>query len=156
HADTSADWSSHWNTPASTEIDALGRVIARTEHVSPAPLITRSAYDIDGNLMQVIDPLGRVVSSGVYDLLGRPWRRHQLHRGSTRLVLDAAGGEVERRDAKGALTLHVRDAARRPSRRWARDRGDGAPTLREVVVHGDAAIDAATAAAANLLGHPYR
>ena len=52
---------------------------------------------------------------------GRSWRQQLIDAGATRVVLDAAGGTVERRDSKGALRLAVTDALRRPLRAWARD-----------------------------------
>jgi RHS repeat-associated protein len=78
----------------------------------------------------------------------------------TRVVLDAAGGTMERRDASGAMRLALADMLGRLLRLWARDAPTGTPTLRGAFVYGDDAaqggLTAAAAAAANLLGRPYR
>jgi RHS repeat-associated protein len=156
---TSAAWSSHWNTPSSDLLDPLGRVTGHTQRTAATALTTLSAFDIDGNLLQVTDPLGRGASQQVYDLLGRSWRQQLIDAGTIRVVLDAAGAPVERRDAKQALGLVAFDALRRPWRAWARDRANGTPTLRQAVVYGDdqaeSGLQSADAAAGNLLGRPY-
>jgi RHS repeat-associated protein len=157
---SSAAWSSHWNTPSSDLLDPLGRVIEHTERTADAALLTRNTYDIDGNLLQVTDALGRTASLQVFDLQGRPWRQQLIDAGATRTVRDAAGDTVEQRDGKGALRLAVVDALRRPLRLWARDGAAGTPTLRQVFVYGDDTADSglasSAAAADNLLGRLYR
>jgi RHS repeat-associated protein len=157
---TSAAWSHQWNTPSSEVLDPLGRIISRTERTAATALTTLSSYDIDGNLLQVTDPLGRTVAQQVYDLLGHSWRQQLIDAGTTRLVKDAAAATVERRDDKQALDLAVMDALRRPWRAWARDRAAGATTLRAAFVYGDdqaqSGLAAAAAAAANVLGRPYQ
>jgi RHS repeat-associated protein len=156
---SSAAWSAHWNTPSSDTLDPLGRVIAHTERTATTALTTLSSYDIDGNLLQATDPLGRTATEQVYDLLRRAWRQRLIDTGTLRLVLDAAGGTVERRDDKQALGLTLPDMLGRPWRAWARDRASGPPTLREALVYGDdpaeSGLTKADAAAANLLGRPY-
>lgn len=155
----SAAWSAHWNTPSSDLLDPLERVTEHTERTATTALTTRNTYDIDGNLLQVTDPLGRDASLQVYDLQGRPWRQQLIDAGTTCLVLDAAGGTVERRDSKGALRLAAVDSLRRPLRAWAKDRTSGTPTLRQAFVYGDnqaeTGLQVPAAAAANLLGRPY-
>ena len=97
----------------------------------------------------------------LYGVFGnhRSWRQQLIDAGTTRLVLDATGGTVERRDSKGALRLAATDALRRPLRTWARDRAPGTPALRGAFIYGDdqaeSGLKSADAAAANLLGRPY-
>ncbi|HEV2068798.1 MAG TPA: SpvB/TcaC N-terminal domain-containing protein [Acidimicrobiales bacterium] len=159
HAITASDWTSHWNTPTSTEIDALGRTVETTARTASERHATNNRYDVEGRLLETWDALGRRVSRSVYDLLGRKWVNHLLDAAGTRLVLDAAGAVVERRDDKGALTLTQYDRLRRPLRYWARD-GAGEPvTLRGLTLYGDDAASGLTpgaAAASNLLGRPYQ
>jgi RHS repeat-associated protein len=155
----SAAWASQWNTPASDLLDPLGRIIKHTEWIATGALTTVYAYDIDGNLVQVTDPLGRAASHQVYDLHGRSWRQQLIDAGTARIVLDAAGGTVEHHDSKGALRLAAVDALRRPLRAWARDRAADVPTLRGAVVYGDdqaeTGLQPGDASAANVLGRPY-
>jgi RHS repeat-associated protein len=171
HPAESASYHHHWNTPASAAVDALGRTIEAVERnrakpereVEPFSPIeeyrTSSTYDIRGNLLTVTDALGRVAFKHVYDLANRPLRVDNIDAGIQRTVLDAVGNAVEGRDSKGALVLHAYDLVSRPIRLWARDGAGQAITLRERTLYGDAddsGLTPAQAAAANLLGRPYR
>jgi hypothetical protein len=89
-----------------------------------------------------------------YDLANRPLSVDSIDAGTRRVVLDAAGNELERRDGKGALVLRAFDVLNRPLSLWARDNAGESVTLRERVVYGDA-LDPASARAANLLGRPH-
>ena len=125
-------------------VDALGRTVTAIARNGPNPatdwLITRSTYDIQGNLLTVTDALGRVAFRYVYDLAKHPLRTDSIDAGLRRTVLDALGNPVEGRDSKGALVLHAYDVLHRPIRLWARDGSDQPLTLRERLVYGDAAI----------------
>ncbi|MBB3188945.1 SpvB/TcaC N-terminal domain-containing protein [Halomonas cerina] len=152
----------HHFTPASIEVDALGRTIKSVERNGPNPsadwFTTRSTYDIRGNLLTVTDALGRKAFQYTYDLADNPLRIESIDAGLRRLVLDAAGNEIERRDGKGALILQAYDRLQRPIRMWARDDAAGTVTLREHLVYGDAGdpaqapVERATHRAENRLG----
>jgi RHS repeat-associated protein len=133
----------HWNTPSSTLVDALGRVIEKTERNGPDPTrdwhTTKIEYDIRGTVLTIRDALDRVAFACVPDMLGRPIRVEQLDGGVKRTVYDAAGDAIEERDGKGSLVLNGRDALRRPTRVWARDIAGAPVTLRQVLVYGDSA-----------------
>jgi RHS repeat-associated protein len=163
HPNLAAQYQSHWNTPASIVVDALGRTVTTISRNGPNPttdwLVTRSTYDIQGNLLTVTDALNRVALRYVYDLAQHPLRTESIDAGLRRIVLDALGNPIEGRDSKGAVILHAYDVLQRPIRIWARD-GDGQGlTLRERLVYGDAADSGLTpvqALATNLLGKPYQ
>jgi len=95
HAAASGGYASHWNTPASIVIDALGRTVAATARNGTSPATdwytTRSTYNIQGNLLTVTDALGRIAFRHVYDLAKHPLRIESIDAGSRRSVLDAAG-----------------------------------------------------------------
>jgi RHS repeat-associated protein len=163
HADEATPYSSHWDTPASAVVDALGRTIQAIARNGANPetdwLITRSTYDIRGNLLTVTDALGRVAFQHVYDLANRPLRIESIDAGLRRMVLDAIGNEVERRDSKGALILHAYDLLNRLVRMWASDGINQPVNLRQHLVYGDtpgSGLTTAEAIAANLLGKPYQ
>lgn len=163
HPEASAGYRNHWNTPASIVVDALGRAVSGTARNGDDPaadwFVTRSTYDIRGNLLTVIDALGRVAFRNVYDFAGRPLRTESIDAGVRRTILDANGNVVEGRDGKGALTLRAYDASHRPVCLWAGDAGAQPPTLRERLVYGDdpdSGLAPTQAVAANLLGKPYR
>ncbi|WKJ90074.1 SpvB/TcaC N-terminal domain-containing protein [Methylomonas montana] len=162
HAEAAQGYQAHWNTPASIVIDALGRTITATARNGADPkdwYVTRSSYDIRGNLLSVTDALGRVAFRYGYDLANRPWRTDSIDAGLRRTVLDAVGNPLEQRDSKGALTLHGYDEGNRLNRLWARDGLNQPLTLREVTIYGDrpdSGLNADAARLLNLLGKPYR
>ncbi|MFI9106144.1 SpvB/TcaC N-terminal domain-containing protein [Streptomyces fildesensis] len=165
HGDTAAPYRGHWNTPASIEIDALGRTVravARNGVADADRFTTRSAYDIPGNLVSTTDALGRPAFTYSFDVAKRRWRMDGMDIGRRDAVPDALGRPVESRDSKGALTLGAFDVLHRPSRVWARDGRSGPVTLRQLVEYGDGgavgqpAADRAAARALNLLGRPVR
>ena len=96
----------HWNTPSNIEIDALGRTLRTVERNGLGQenlFITRSRYDIQGNLLTVTDPLDREAFHYTYDLGPlTPWKIDSIDAGIRRMALDARGQEVERRDGKGS------------------------------------------------------
>lgn len=163
----------HWNTPASALLDALGRTLEAVERnrapfapSSPDPPIdehrTRTAYDIQGNVMSITDALGRVAFRYHYDLAQRPLHTFGIDNGDRWVVPDALGQAVHQRDRKEALTLHAYDVLNRPVRQWARDRAGETLTLRQRLEYGDGGDPAqplaqrSAARAANRLGKPAR
>jgi RHS repeat-associated protein len=161
----------HLNTPAHIVIDALGRTVLAVERNRDAPenpgdllpaieeIRTESTYDIRGNLLTVTDALDREAFRYAYDLADNPLRIENIDAGLRRIVLDAAGNEVERRDSKGALILPGYDVLQRPIRLWARDDGQSNVTLRERLIYGDSAdadLSETEALAANLRGQLYQ
>ena len=163
HAAPSMRYRQHWDTPSSMVIDALGRTIEATVRNGSNPVIdwyvTRSTYDIRGNVLTVTDALGRVAFRYAYDLANRPWRTDSIDAGVRRTVLDAIGNTIEQRDSKGALILRAYDERHRPTRLWARDGLHQPCTLREFLVYGDRPESGLTPEAArhnNLLGKLYR
>jgi RHS repeat-associated protein len=165
HGDTAGAYRAHWNTPASIEIDALGRTVravARNGATDADWFTTRSAYDIVGNLVSITDALGREAFRYVLDLAKRRWRTDSIDAGRRDEVPDALGRTVESRDSKGAVVLDTFDPLHRPSRAWARDDATGPVTLRQLIEYGDGGVpdqpaaDRAAARALNLLGRPVR
>jgi RHS repeat-associated protein len=147
HPVESAAYQHCWNTPASIVIDALGRTIEAVER-NREPLadpdsvveeiITRTSYDIRGNVLAIIDALERdAFRDHVYDYANRKLRMVSIDAGLRATVLDSIGGVIEQRDSKEALTLHSYDGLNRPIRLWARDGKDQNLTLRERLEYGD-------------------
>jgi YD repeat-containing protein len=165
HPAAAESYRSHWNTPASVEVDPLGRAVtavarnAITDH-DGAWFTTRSAYDIQGNVVSITDARGREAFRYQFDLAKRRWRMDSIDAGRRDFVLDALGHPIESRDSKGALTLAAFDVLHRPSRVWARDDQAGLVTLRQRIDYGDTGDpqqhgdERAAARALNLLGRP--
>jgi RHS repeat-associated protein len=157
----------HYNTPASIEVDALGRTIRAVVRQRAAALnggalpaieehLTRSSYDIQGNLLTIRDALGRLAFEYFYDLAKRPLRTESIDAGRKMAITDAAGNPLEGRDAKGALVLHAYDALNRPTHSWASDVTGESMTLREQLRYDSDPADPDHAAAHNLLGKLYQ
>ncbi len=149
----------HHFTPASIEIDALGRTVRSTQRNGAAlqdETTTRSSYDIRGNVLTVVDALGRTAFACSYDLANRAVLVASIDAGIKRTVLDALGNTVEQRDSKGAVVLSTFDSANRPADLWARDDSVQRVTLRQHLVYGDNAaeigIDQTDARQRNALG----
>ena len=149
----------HHLTPSSTRFDGLGRTICQVARNGTDPaahwFVTRSAYDIRGNVLEVVDRLGRKAFVYAYDLLNRPLRVDSIDAGLRTSVLDASGNLVESRASKGSLVIHVYDLLARPKQVWARDERAGLLMLREDITYGDEGVRT-TAIAANALGRPIR
>ncbi|MGB3941014.1 MAG: SpvB/TcaC N-terminal domain-containing protein [Candidatus Manganitrophaceae bacterium] len=162
HADSAQTYRGHWNTPANIVIDALGRTVEAVARNGATPAdgyVTRSNYDLRGNLLSVTDALGRVAFRYSYDLTNRPWRSDSIDAGLRRTVFDAIGAPLESRDSKGAVILYGYDEGNRPNRVWARDGLNQPLTLRQALIYGDrpdSGLSANTARQKNLLGRPYQ
>ena len=144
-----SSWHAHADTPATVEVDPLGRIITVTERLGDDTALTTTAQrklrelttrvqrDIDGNVTQVTDALGRYCYQARYDLLGRAWSETTLDTGTVLTIYDPLGAPIERRDARGACTLDAYDKLHRLSRRWTRARADAPMRLEHVVLYGD-------------------
>ena len=162
HGSAAQAYADHWNTPASAEVDALGRIVRAVARNGTEVLTTRTSHDIQGNLLSIVDPLGRESFRYAFDVAKRRWRLDSIDAGRRETVPDALDRPVETRDSKSALTLAAFDRLHRPIREWARNREGGPVTLRQVVEYGDAGdpaqppADRDAARAHNLLGRPER
>lgn len=175
HASSAAhrSYRHHHDTPSSIEIDALGRTVRAVARHRGRPdaggdlppieeHVTRSTYDLQGNLTGIRDALGRLAFEYAYDLAKHPLRTESIDAGRKQDVFDAGGNAIEHRDAKGALQVRSFDALGRPKRLWARDAAGETITLRERLFYGDDDLPAlsaggrSAAAAVNHLGKLVR
>lgn len=163
HAAESISYQSHWNTPSSVRVDALGRTVETVQRNGADPVTqwyrTVSTFDIGGSLLTVTDPLNRLAFQHVYDLLDNSLRIQNIDAGVRRRIQDAAGNVLEQRDSKGALILNGYDTLNRPTHKWARDKQGESITLRERLIYGDSLDSGLSTAASvnnNLLGNLYQ
>jgi len=148
----------HYYTPTNTLLDGLGHVICQVQRNGRDPandaFVTRSTYDMRGNLLTMIDALGREAFKYAYDLLNRPLCVDSIDAGLRTSVLDAQGNLIEYRDSKGSIVLHQYDEVNRPTDVWAINDVKAQFTQREKIVYGDKVIPAPPKVS-NLLGKPY-
>jgi hypothetical protein len=146
----------HRFTPSSILSDALDRDIVSVARNGHDPTkewyISRYTYDVRGNVLAIIDSLGRSAFQHAYDLANRRLRLTSIDAGVRLTVYDARGLEIERRDGRGAVTLRTYDALARPRERWARNDASATLTLRERSVYGDELADQNDARERNLRG----
>ncbi len=158
HAGNSAVPDGHHFTPASVVLDSMGRAlyaVARNGQPADQWHITRSSFDIRGNLLTVTDALGRTAFTYGYDLLDRALTVNSIDAGLRSSVFDAPGNLIEYRDSKSSLALRTYDELNRPKEFWARNDSAGAFTLRERIHYGDEGTHA-LARQHNTLGKPVR
>ncbi len=154
----------HHDTPTNAILDGLGRVICQVVRNGDVPdqdwYVTRSGYDVRGNLLKVTDAHGRTAFEYRYDLLNNPRQTRNIDAGLRTSVLDAAGNLIEYRDSKGSVVLRRYDDLNRLTHLWARNDADTRVTLRERLIYGDdetgSGMDRTTAQRDNLLGSSFR
>lgn len=157
---------SHWNTPSSVEVDALGRAIksiARNGQDQEDQIITLSTYDIRGNLLTVTDALGRLAFQHFYDLTfdeeegSQVWRTENIDAGTQKTLYNVLGLPVESRDAKDGVILNEYDTLNRPTHLWARDNATLPITQRQKLTYGDTlSMPETDKKSLNLLGQLYQ
>jgi RHS repeat-associated protein len=115
----------HADTPAVEHIDALGHTIVRIDHnrfvdrntglPTDQYLTTRSVNDVEGNLLEVIDPRGVVTVRHSYDMAGTKAVTTTADGGRRWRLSDALGKMVIAGDAKKNRIRVVYDTLQRPS-----------------------------------------
>ena len=136
-------YADHWNTPASTEVDALGRTVTarrpqrrrrrRLVHHPVRPTTSRATSSRSPT------PLGRSAFTlplrpGQAPLAdGQHRRRPPRHACPTRSASRSRAATARARSRLASF-----DLLHRPSRVWARDDGAGRSTLRQRIEYGDA------------------
>ncbi|MBG0568789.1 SpvB/TcaC N-terminal domain-containing protein [Actinoplanes aureus] len=167
HPNAHPPWHAHSDTPASVEVDPLGRIVTVTERLrddpeqtpeaqAPRTLITSVRRDIDGNVTRVTDARDHEVYRAVYDLLGRAWSETTPDTGTTLIAYDALGAPVEVCDARSVRTLNAYDTLHRFARRWTVTPDAPIGHLQYAVLYGDDPAAPADAAQRNLRGRRWR
>jgi len=147
----------HLDTPTTEHVDGWGRTVARTGRNGrdaagqPILLTTTFEHDLADHIVRVHDPRGLVVHAATFDLLGRPLATDYRAGGTTRkLVQDAAGNLIWRRDGRGTIVGFEYDALGRLT--TVIEETSVGPVLREHRTYRAYSAGDAAARAANLFG----
>ncbi len=104
----------HAATPVIAHLDSLARVFVGIANTGTESVVTRTVFDIEGNVRAVVDPLGRVCMRYEYDLLGHRCHQASMEAGERWMLADVAGKPTSSWDSRGHQ-LDVRyDEAQRP------------------------------------------
>ena len=136
----------HAGTPTVTHLDALGRPFLVVEHNGGAEYhATKTVLDVDGQVLSVVDPLGRTCMTLTYGMLGQVLKLDSLDAGA-RWRFDAVNGQpVKSWGERGASSSEpyaqrvVYDELRRPTEVWLND--DGTEVQVQALVYGEGHMD---------------
>ncbi|CAL9646915.1 hypothetical protein SUDANB120_06503 (plasmid) [Streptomyces sp. enrichment culture] len=107
-------------TADSVITDALGRTAERRKYKNVTPTgeydATRYAYNTDGKLTQITDPVGNTWTYD-YDLRGRQIRSVDPDKGTSTVTYDNADRPVTTQDARGVKVFTTYDILGRPTSR---------------------------------------
>ncbi len=133
----------HAGTPTQLHYDALGRHVATVEDLGaaaqglPRYLDTRYLYDIEGNLLGVVDALDRTAQLVAYDGAGRMVRVRHMDSGERLTMLTASGTPWFKWDSRGHRLEYQYDRLQRLSNVQLIEPSGGAAKLVERLLYGD-------------------
>jgi RHS repeat-associated protein len=153
----------HANTPTIAHVDSLGRaMLTIADNGAVGKYTTRVGTDIEGNQLEVIDALGRIVMRYTYDMLGTRIHQSSMEAGARWMLNDCLGKSIRSWDERGHTFRATYDKLRRPHASFVigADETDLARELRvEQTLYGDTSacgLSDAQRGAANLRGKPVR
>jgi RHS repeat-associated protein len=94
------------------EIEGRGGITCRIVSVDGPAGLTESYYDLDGNLLQTVDPKGKTKVYW-YDSLGRVYRSRDPYKGQISYIYDQNGRLAQQTDAKAQVIAYRYDAVNR-------------------------------------------
>lgn len=121
HADQRAQarTAPHGNTPTITHCDVLGRaMLVIADNGLEGRYATRTNLDIEGQVLEVIDPLGRACERAVYAIGGAKLRVDNIDSGTRWAMSDVLGNPLRRWDERDQVFRFQYDALRRPTHHW--------------------------------------
>lgn len=136
----------HYNTPAVSHSDCLGRAfyaISHNKFVDHKTLLltelfyeTYTQLDIEGNAKQIVDPRGNTVVSYDYDMLGNQDHSLSMDAGERWLLNDCTGEAIYAFDSKNQTFHTLYDAIRRPVQATVA-KGAALPIVFELITYGE-------------------
>ena len=152
-ADAASKAAAHTNTPATGDLDTLGRAFRTVaDNGAVGQYVTTLTLDIEGQVLATTDPLDRAVLTQDYDLAGTQIHQVSADSGERWLITDAGGQLLQAWDSRGFAVTGSYDALRRPTALQVTD-ASGTQRLAEQVIYGETLPDAR---ALNLRGAAYQ
>ncbi|MBP1886474.1 SpvB/TcaC N-terminal domain-containing protein [Sinorhizobium mexicanum] len=151
----------HADTPAQTHADALGRpflTIAHNRFERAGSLIeekhaTRIFVDIEGNQIDVVDALDRLVMHYDYDMVGQRIHQASMEGGERWMLGDAGGRPLFAWDSRGHRFRAVYDELGRSLETRLLEGSDPAEKTIGRTLYGETQVDPE---ASNLRGKPFK
>lgn len=110
-----AKTAAHADTPTLGYYDAAGRnFLVVADNGAAGKYSSHSVFDFGGELLAVVDPLGRTVAGFDYDMAGTRLRQRGMDDGERWLLQDAAGNAIRSWDSLGHNLRAAFDELRRP------------------------------------------
>jgi RHS repeat-associated protein len=136
--DAAAKAFQHRNTPSKAHLDTLGRAfLSVQDNGNLGQYQTRTVFDIQGNILQIIDPRNNSAFKNKYDLLQNPLHRWQMDSGERLVLLNVIGNPVKSWDSLNHLIETDYDELNRPTHLWVTNITTGAKRLAEKTVYGE-------------------
>jgi RHS repeat-associated protein len=105
----------HANTPSVAYFDTLGRTFVTVADKGAAgKFATHVEFDLQSNQRSVTDPLGRIVATFDYNMVGQRVRQASMDAGERWILNDVLGKTIRAWDARGHNVRSEFDALRRP------------------------------------------
>lgn len=118
HKAANTNAGAHADTPSRTYVDALGRTFLSVGDNKTEKAVTRTVYDIEGNVRTVKDTIDGTVWRNVmqydYDMAGNKFFENSMDAGKRWSLNDAAGHPLLGYDDRGFVVGFKYDDARRP------------------------------------------
>ena len=150
--DAAAKAAAHAGTPATSDLDSLGRAFrSSVDNGAAGTYVTALALDIDGHALSTTDAMGRVALTCTYDLVGADLYDSSIDAGDRWLLVDAGGQLMQAWDSRGNAVRLEYDALRRPTNVHVAT-GASLERLAEQISYGEALPNAQTL---NLRGAVY-
>ncbi|MFO0553356.1 MAG: toxin TcdB middle/C-terminal domain-containing protein [Polyangiaceae bacterium] len=109
----------HANTPTTTHLDSMGRAFLVVVDNGNSELFeTRTKLDIESQVLEVKDPLGRTCQSHLFSMAGQLLKETNIDKGSRWALRDVTGAPIRRWDARDQRFRTELDALRRTTHLW--------------------------------------
>ncbi|MBL8740954.1 MAG: toxin, partial [Myxococcales bacterium] len=132
----------HKNTPTQTHSDVMGRPFLVVAHnkigAADQFLETRTKLDIEGQVLEVKDPLIRTCQTNAYSMAGMLLKDNNIDKGARWYLGDVNGAPLRRWDDRLQVFRTSYDVLRRPTHLFMKP-DTAAEVLLERMVYGDSA-----------------